>query len=180
MEKEPMGRPRLGIAAIMIIIAMVAIDLAARRALFDFKEQIRIGAQPLEATRTVNYLMIGGLPMVHILLIDLLIGYHRRRSRAAALGFAAFGAIALATYVAITLYWIEAFALYAVVVSPCVETIRALFPSHRLAASYLAGGTFLVLPQFAFALLGGFLARARWGEDRRASEERGEASVQGP
>jgi hypothetical protein len=80
--------PRFRIASIMVVVAIAALNLVAIRALFGFRSLMG------------ELLTVGALPMANVLAVGLLIGHWRPGNRPFLLGFVAFGAMALATYVA--------------------------------------------------------------------------------
>lgn len=78
--------PRFRIAWVMVAIAIAALDFAAIRAFLVSGE--------------VALLVLGALPMANILAVGILIAKQRPGSRPFLLGFEAFGAMALATFIA--------------------------------------------------------------------------------
>ena len=80
--------PRFRIASIMVVVAIVALDLVAIRALLGFRSLMG------------ELLILGALPMANVLAVGLLIGQRRPGNRPFLLGFVPFGAMSLALYVA--------------------------------------------------------------------------------
>lgn len=78
---------RFRIASLMIAVAIAALDFAAIRAMLNFREGVSLS--------------LGALPMANVLAVCILIGQRRPEHRPLLLGFAVFGALALAVYVAL-------------------------------------------------------------------------------
>ena len=87
--------PRFRIAWVMVAVAIAAFDFAAIRALVD---------SPSPAG---DELLFGALPMANVLVAGLLIGRQRPHSRPFFVGFELFGAIALASYIALALLLLQ-------------------------------------------------------------------------
>ena len=142
-----MRAPRFRIAWVMVAVAIAALNSAAIRAMLG--------------SRAGDFLALGALPMASVLAVGLLIGHRRPEARPYLLGFEAFGATALAIYVAAArCYREEVLIPY---LTPILEPIRdtigqnqpyVLFPAMISIAMIMLG-----LPQLAFALIGGFLSR---------------------
>jgi hypothetical protein len=90
--------PRFRIAWMMAFVALVAINLWAIRALSNLQFRAYF-VGPLLRSQVIGVLILGGLPMAHVLAVGLLLG-RRRGSHPFFLGFEAFGATALALYIA--------------------------------------------------------------------------------
>lgn len=137
----------------MIVIALIAIDFAAIRTLVGFS--------------TGELLILGALPMANILAVCALIS-QRRRSRPFLLGFVTFGAVALALYIALTsLFGDGSNNSYMTLVNYYLSPLVVPLEQYR---GQVSGFVFipilvvvyvimLILPQLAFALLGGSLSR---------------------
>jgi hypothetical protein len=136
----------------MAFVAVAVLDFGAIWAL--------IGFDSLEASS----LLLGALPMANVLAVAILIGQRRPGSRPFFLGFEAFGAMALAFYVALTFFHITALTTYVGLLSqPWAKTIgRVPALSSDRVQSFIAAPVVVVMllsPQVAFALIGGFLSR---------------------
>jgi hypothetical protein len=99
--------------------------------------------------------------MANVLAVGLLIGLRHRGSRSFLLGFEAFGVMALAFYIALT-----GFSPHPGVISyvdlllqPTSRTIGTGRPGVLIAIISSVAVVMLGLPQFTFALIGGFLSR---------------------
>jgi hypothetical protein len=147
--------PRFRIAWVMIAVAIVALDFGAIRALLGSQ----IGA----------FLLLGALPMANVLAVGILVGQQCPGSCPFLLGFEIFGAMALASYVAVTCLFIEPTATssylrvltsyLSLVVDPIDKNITwgrpfVVYPILCVVAVVMLGW-----PNLAFALLGGFLSR---------------------
>lgn len=163
--------PRLPIASVMLVIAIAAVDFAAVRAVSDVQNKSRASLgrgskDPAEFDRVVNrrtradLLASGALPTGNVLAVGLF-RYRRRRIHPFLLGFEAFGATALALYIAVaSCVTYEGLRPYLdVVLDPLRKSVG---PSPSLIYAtvvYLTFAVILVLPQVAFALIGGLLFR---------------------
>jgi hypothetical protein len=112
-------------------------------------------------TPVIDLLGAGALPMANVLAIALLVGAGRRGRRSFLVGFEAFGAAALAAYIAAaSLYPRELVMPYILVplgtVATAVGGIRSI-PAVIVFLSFAV--VLLTLPQLGFALLGGLLCR---------------------
>jgi hypothetical protein len=146
-----MELPRFRIASLMVAVAIAGLNFGAIRAMLAPGMGLR-GAS----------LVVGALPMANVLVAGLLVARQRPKSRPFLLRFEAFGAIALALYVVLV-----ASSLHREVVMPYVQ--RVLDPiNQRMATStplvlipvrFSVGVVLLVMPQMAFALIGGFVSR---------------------
>lgn len=141
--------PRFSIALLMVIVALAALDL----------ETIR--AMPVIRPPTSELLVLGALPMANVLAVDLLLSQRRPASRPFLLGFAAFGVVALALYVALVAFSPETVATLYVrpLIEPISRTIGPIQPIILIAILGSVGVVMLGLPQLALALLGGFMFR---------------------
>src|SRR5271170_4739864 len=85
----------------MAFVALVAINLWAIRALSNLQFRAYFVGPLLRSQEypVIGVLILGGLPMAHVLAVGLLLG-RRRGSHPFLLGFEAFGATALALYIA--------------------------------------------------------------------------------
>jgi hypothetical protein len=138
---------------------MAALNLAAVRALY----------YDLWTGRTANkldFLALGALPMANVLAVGLVIGHRRRECRPFLLGFEAFGAAALALYLAyLAVWWFYDYQWPVrpwvfMVLNPLRKIVGYLEPPALNAIFYKSVVVALVgLPQVAFALIGGFLSR---------------------
>ena len=88
--------PRFRIAWVMVAVAIAALDFGAIRALLA-----RHGSA-LDDQRSIC-LLLGALPMANVLAVGMLIGQRRPGSRPFLLGFEAFGAMALALFIALAI-----------------------------------------------------------------------------
>jgi hypothetical protein len=133
----------------MALIAIAAFDFAVIRAM------------PVIGPPTSELLVMGALPMANVLAVGLLIRQQRPGSRPFLLGFEAFGVMALALYVAFVVFSPQT--VRDTYVKPLLEPIgRTIGPGRPLvfiASLCFVGVALLVLPQLAFALLGGYLSR---------------------
>ena len=80
---------RFRIAWLMVFVAIVALNFVAIRRYVDLRIPLQRGI-----------LGLGALPMANVLAVGLLIGQRRPGTHPFLLGFEAFGAVALALYVA--------------------------------------------------------------------------------
>jgi hypothetical protein len=132
----------------MVVIAVVALNLTAMRAVSDIRSHTN--------NHGVAILALGVLPMANILAVGLLIGRRQRGSRPFLLGFEAFGAAALVVYLALVGFFAEGSVmpyLY-LVLNPLAKTIGLHIPVFYSVTAVMLG-----LPQLAFALIGGVLSR---------------------
>jgi len=142
----------------MAFVALVAVDLGAIRALSNL--QFRAYFQgPLPLSQMIGVLILGGLPMANVLAVGLLLS-QRRGNRPFLLGFEAFGATALALYIAgVSLFTEELVRPFLrLVLKHLLEPIRYRPYLNILGFPYLIMIATLILPQLAFALIGGFLS----------------------
>ncbi len=143
--------PRIRIAWVMFAIAIFAIDFTVMRALLDYPSPLG------------EDLLFGAVPMANVLVVGLLIAQQRPRSRPFLLGFEFFGAIALASYIALALLFpgpsgpIRPYV--AIVLDPIVAPMGLTRTLSSVLIIWLVVLFMLGWPQLAFALLGGFLSR---------------------
>jgi hypothetical protein len=142
--------PRFRIAWAMIAVAFAALDFLAIRAFLDSPSLVS------------EELLLGALPMANVLAIGLLLAWQRPGGRPFKLGFAVFGAMALTLYTCLadrgfpddlpTLY-----------VKPFVDLAARIIgrdhPYIFVPSACFGVVVMLALPQFAFALVGGYLSR---------------------
>jgi hypothetical protein len=140
--------PRFGIAWLMVLVALVALNFAAIRAVSDIR------------THTNNHgiaiLALGAIPMANVLTVGILIVQHRRGNRPFLVGFEVCGAAALVLYLALVGFFAEESVmpyLY-LVLKPLVRSIGLHIPVFYAITAVMLG-----FPQVVFALIGGFLSR---------------------
>ena len=143
--------PRIRIAWVMVAVAIAALDFAAIRAFLDIPE--------------VFFLVLGAVPMANVLAVGILVGQQRPGSRPFLLGFEAFGAMALALFVAVALAtsFLDKDELIISYLAPVIEPMEKFLPPNRpfvsLPIACFAYGVMLGWPQVVFALIGGSLSR---------------------
>jgi hypothetical protein len=133
----------------MVMVAIVALNLVAIRALLGFRSLMG------------ELLILGALPMANVLAVGLVIGQRRTGNRPFLLGFVTFGAMALALFVAV------ATSVPREVVKSCLtpvsDYLERMIGPHRplrfVPAQTLAFVLMLGLPQVVFGLIGGVLSR---------------------
>jgi hypothetical protein len=150
--------PRFRIAWVMVFVALAALNFGAVRAVFDHKSR-------------TSYLMgIGAVPMANVLVVGLLVGHRRRRSRRFLSGFVALGAMALALYVAVASLFAEELVIpYMMMLYNLIFGYKGILGSLQpyFAFYYPVLALLLGLPQLALALVGGLLFHA-FGNRRAA------------
>jgi hypothetical protein len=146
--------PRFRIAWVMAFIALVAVNLGAIRSSSGLRGDTR------------SLLHTGSLPMANVLVAGFLVGHRYPGSRRFLLGFEAFGGAALAFSVAAAvLFPAELCVYYLHFVEKMLFNAYGSRMMPSTAPTLFALGVFaiaavmLVLPQLAFAVLGGFLSR---------------------
>jgi hypothetical protein len=143
--------PRFRIAWVMVIVAIAALNLTAIRAIQDSE------------TLAGEFLVVGALPMANILAVGILIGRRRRGSRPFFLGFEAFGVISLALYVVSAIFFrdrvFDPYLHLFLFLDPIMEIIGRRPAVVSVPIRISVSVVILVVPQLAFALLGGFLSR---------------------
>jgi hypothetical protein len=133
----------------MVAIAIAALNFGAIRAMIGFESQ------------TSALLLLGALPMANVLAVGMLIGQQRPGIRPFLMGFEAFGAMALALYVALS-FWLyhELIDLYlAALIGPLEKIIGKDRPFVLIPIGCFIDVVMLGWPQVAFALIGGLLSR---------------------
>jgi hypothetical protein len=103
-----------------------------------------------------DLLAMGALPMGNILAVSLMI-HRRRRDSPFLLGFEAFGATALTVYVAVASY--ITFGQFWSCLNVVLGPHRNIFGPTPTAAVHFIFAVMFVLPQLAFALIGGLIFR---------------------
>jgi hypothetical protein len=154
--------PRIRIAWAMALIAAIALEFVAIRALSAMQLRANIeGSHRLSLM--VGALALGAIPMANVLAVGLLIGLWRRGSRPFLRGFETFGAMALALYIAVVTLLTEELVkpLFDLMVKHLFTTLW--YGPYRNNFGHLIGFSvtiaILAIPQVAFALIGGFLFR---------------------
>jgi hypothetical protein len=145
--------PRFSIAWLMVAVAIAAIDFGVIRASLEHL-----------TTAPVGLLVVGALPMANMLIVGMLIARQRPGSRPFLWGFELFGATALAVYIhlATSSHRDDGGPLTSYVrlaIDPIAPVIRGYQPFVSFAIEVFVGVVMFVGPQFAFALIGGFLSR---------------------
>jgi hypothetical protein len=138
----------------MVAVAIAALDFGAIRAL------LARHANVLDDQRGMC-LLLGALPMTNVLAVAMLVGQRRPGSRPFLMGFEAFGAMALAFFIALaTCFPREVVMLYLVpLVAPLEWIIGRDRPLVLIPIQCVVAAVMLVGPQVVFALIGGFLSR---------------------
>jgi hypothetical protein len=160
-----MRNPRLTVAWVMALVALVALDFAGVRAWLYYRVGHGVGPDGRQLTwieNTYDLMGCGGLPMAVLLAAGLLAGIFGVRWRPFMLGFMAFGAAALVAFVACAALYTEG------VIQPRIlwvlrslpRSIYSLSPAVRTSILYAVSASLVVLPQLAVALLGGALFQA--------------------
>jgi hypothetical protein len=141
--------PRFRIAWIMVAVAIAAFDFTLIRRLLDYR------------TPAGDFLLVGAVPMANVLAIGMLVGQRRPGWRPFLLGFVAFGAMALAVFVAGAIFFTDELVMpyLALVLRPMVTIIGQRPPVVLIPIWFSCAVIMLGLPQLAFALLGSFLFR---------------------
>jgi hypothetical protein len=153
-QKVAVKSPRFRIAEVMAFVAIAALNFTAIRAVWEYKPY--------------DLLAIGALPTANVLVVGLLIAYRRRGSRPFLLGFEAFGAIALAVYIAgMSLFPKElGLPFIDLVVKPYVTTFGPILTTGYIVILYSLVAVILGLPQLALAVLGGLFSLRFWASER--------------
>lgn len=145
-----MRPPRFRIVWVMGFVALAALEFGAIRAVTDYRGTTR------------DSLAVGALPMANLLVVGLLVGLRCPGSRRFLLGFEVFGTTALALYIALAILFTDALvqSYLELAIKPVRETLaRTGWTTPRLLVAYFIVSLWATLPQLAFALIGGFLAR---------------------
>jgi hypothetical protein len=143
--------PRFRIASVTVAIAIAALDFAVIRASFDIPE--------------VGLLVLGALPMANVLAVGILIGQWRPESRPYLLGFEAFGAMALALFIAAAMasLFLDNYRFLTSYLTPVIQPIEKSIGQNRpfvfIPIALFAMVVMLGWPQLVFALIGGSLSR---------------------
>ena len=140
--------PRFRIVWLMVVVAIVAVDFGAGRAIMELERPTGV------------LLTFGALPMASMLAGALLAARQHSANRLFLVGFATFGAIALGLhFLLVTLSGGDIVEFY---VLPWLRTLddttRSAPPLAATAIRACTVAFLLGLPQFAFAVLGGFLS----------------------
>jgi hypothetical protein len=148
-----LNMPHFRIAWLMAVVAIAALNFGAVRAGLKVRNQL--------STPIIDLLNAGALPMANVLAIGLLVGGQRRGSRSFLLGFEAFGATALALYIAVSsLYANKLVIPYLLVfLSPLARAVGEPRSVVLILVFIALAVVVLGLPQLVFALLGGLLCR---------------------
>jgi hypothetical protein len=142
-----MGLPRLSIAWSMVGVALVALNLAAIRALADgFQEQ----------------LLFDALPTLNLMALAAIIGRHRRRLRPYALGFVVAGSFSLLAYQ----IWAENHPWeclrYFQPLSDIAVRIRDAYPHSHMPIVYTMLIVVFAVPHSIVGIVGGCLTAKGW------------------
>lgn len=131
----------------MVFVAVAAINFAAVRAMM---------ANPGPVSEA---LAIGAMPMASVLVMAFLAGRRRPGRHQFLLGFVAFGTMALTIYIVLAVCFHDS--TVDPYVRPFIAPVVQIIGRERLVIyipiAYSIAVAVLVLPQLAFALLGGFL-----------------------
>ena len=180
-----MKTPRIAIASVMLAVAIAALDFGAIRARSDVRSrsrnQLRRGPNPAEFERIQDSLMradllvSGALPMSNILVAVGLLVHQRQRSHPFLSDLTVFGGAALAVYIAaVSCVTYEQLRPYLdLVLIPLRKPFGSSPTLAHSAVVYLICGVMLVLPQIAFALIGGLIFRRFRAAERRDQDPRG-------
>ena len=142
--------PRFRISWIMVFIALAALNFTVLRAAFD---------DPSPAS---ELLALGTMPMATVLTIGLIIGPQWRPGcRPFILGFESFGALALAVYIVLAIWFGEETVgpFASLFIEPFANIIGRDSEMIFVPIACSIGVVVLGLPQVAFALIGGVLSR---------------------
>jgi hypothetical protein len=153
-----MKMPRFRIAWLMALVGIVALELGVTRTIMDFTSPDR------NLTWLVTMLGLACQAMVNILGVGLLVGYRWPGSRSFIAGFEAFGATALALYIAgVTVFTKELIPVFERAVRPLADFLRdgPIISRVNLFVACTIIAVVLSLPQLAFAAVGGFLTQRR-------------------
>jgi hypothetical protein len=146
--------PRFQIAWVMVAVAIAALDFGAMRALSDWDHSLQ---------RLLWLLLLGALPMMNVLTVGILIRQQRPGTRPFLLGFEAFGALALAFYIALLGLITDSYEPIDSYLALWVEPMEKILGHDRplVFVPIVCFGCIVMLgwPQVAFALIGGFLSR---------------------
>jgi hypothetical protein len=145
-----MKRPRIRIADVMIVVAILALDLGAIRASVDGTEE---------------GLLLDALPTVNILVFVGIAGFRRRRLRAFALGFEVVGSLSLLSY----LWWTNNnpwawLCYFGPPITAVARRVEALFPHGHLVIIYIIYLVAFAIPHTVLGLCGGYLTAKGWAK----------------
>jgi hypothetical protein len=143
----------------MLAVAIAAIDLTAIRAYLG------------PSSPFGDELLLGALPMANVLAGGILFGQRRPGSNPFLLGFEIFGALALASYVVLTISFPgpggPIYSYVSTVLEPVVALIGHDNPIVFIPIVCLVAVVMLLWPQVAIALIGGVVARWFRGSEPR-------------
>lgn len=145
--------PRIRLVCGMALIAVVALNLGAWKALY------RLGSNP--ASPSIAVWGWGALLMLNVLGAVLMMGGLGRVGHRFLAGFEAFGIAALALYIAASLAFPDELLMLARVLQPIIEVFMdgPYITTTGLVAAYFIWAIVTAMPQVAIALIGGFLVR---------------------
>ncbi len=137
----------------MVAVAIAALNFAAIRAFLGHRTSV------LDEQRVV-LLLLGALPMANVLAVGMLVGQRRPGSRPILLGFEAFGALALAFFIALASCFPREVVLpyLASFVAPLKRIVGHYQPFVEIPIGCFVFVVMLGWPQLAFALIGGWLS----------------------
>src|SRR5262249_7068797 len=150
---------------LVALAVIVALDIGVARTVSGFKSRLgrvktneEFQAQA-RITMVAETLAIGALPMANLLAIGLLIEPGGDRRRRFFLGFEAFGATALALFIAGAILFPDELVrpYLGLVIGPFLQTSGTPSTTIRIRILYGLCAAMLVLPQVAFAVVGGIL-----------------------
>ncbi len=155
-----MRLPRFRIAWAMALIVVAALDLAACRAILD-----SFGTEAESRPIPIGTLLVGGMPMAHVLGGGLLLALRRPTSRPYLIGFGMAGLAALTAFLALTLgHYRDLVVPYEVrFLLPVSRAVAPYFPEpSRWEDAIIAVATAAILGwwQVALALIGGLVSKA--------------------
>jgi hypothetical protein len=144
--------PRFRLAWVMVLVAIVGFNCwAIRIIIWDYGGPI------------ADQVGIGALLMANILIIVPLLSYPYRGARRFLWGFEVFGVAAVTLYVALTILFQARVPFLTPYIRPAEDLLikawRPPWTDPRLLIRYILVAVWISLPQLAFALVGGFLAR---------------------
>jgi hypothetical protein len=162
-----MEAPRIRIRWLMAVVAFFALNLGAIRAISDIESAIYAAKihedyqASVRMLETTTALKLGALPMANILGAGHMIGNSGRGSRRFLWGILAFGAATLALFVAAACFCADSLVLpnLRLTLAPSVGIRPPVITTIPPVIVYSAATFMLVLPQAAFAVIGGFLTR---------------------
>ncbi len=160
--------PRFRIAWVMVAVAIAALDFGAIRAFSGHRANV------LDEQRGI-LLLLGALPMAHVLAVGMLVGRRRPGSRPFFTGFEVFGAMALAFFIELAICFPrEVVFPY---LTPCVAPLETFIgPGHPFVSIpmlVLVVVVMLVGPQVVFASVGGLWYRKATAARCRVCGQRG-------